>query len=103
MYIKVHLPDDIEHYEPELRKFFELMVQKLYVNRFKGWGENVTLELCHRLLIEEVEELAKAIKTEGQFQSLIECADIANISVITALKLTRITREDFETERKSVQ
>lgn len=101
MYIRVHLPDEVAHYEPELRKFFELMVQKMYVNRHKGFGEGVDLSTFLGLIKGELDELTNAIDNEGQFQALVECADVANLAALTAMRLTRMTRADFEEERRS--
>lgn len=94
--LTIHLPREIEQYEPELRFFFDLMVRKLHTNRHKGFCEDKTTGPMYHALQDEVKELEEALKEDGsQFDVALECADIANQAWLLALVALRMTKEDF--------
>lgn len=101
--MKIHLPEEIAHYEPELRFFFDLMVRKLHTNRHKGFGDDVTLEDLFKMLNAERIELMDAFngkRNEGQFELAMEAVDVANFSFLIGLVALRMTKEDFEKARR---
>ena len=101
--IDITLPEGIEHYAPELRLFFDLMVRKLHICRDKGFAENCTTSQMLEMLMGEVVELELALDTESQFQTALECVDVANQAWLLALVVLRATRADFENQRAAAQ
>ena len=99
MKMEITLPEGIEHYEPELRLFFDLMIRKLHICRDKGFGENRTATQMFLELNDEVDELEEALRDESQFQTALECVDVANQAWLLALVVLRATRADFEDQR----
>lgn len=93
------LPDEMEDYERELRFFFDVMVNKLYMNRHKGMGEGLTVARGMGLLVGEVNEFFGAFKGGSQASSLDELVDVANMAWLTSLVITRATRPEFEVMR----
>jgi len=99
--MEIHLPDEIEHYEPELRLFFDLMVTKLHLNRFKGYIEGKTLDELYRAFTSEVGELEEAHENRGnhsQFDYALECVDVSNQAFLLALAVLRKTKQGYESE-----
>lgn len=93
--INVHLPDEIAHYEPDLRFVFETMVRKLYINRDKGFAEKLTFNEAIGLIECEVEELRVALLEESQMAFFGEAVDVANTGVLAALVALRNTKQAY--------
>lgn len=97
--MEIYLPKEIEHYEPEIKFFMDLMIRKLHINRHKGYGTNVTIsELCS-MLDDEIVELRDALCNESQFNVALEAVDVANFGFLIALVAMRQTREEFNRGR----
>lgn len=103
--MNIHVPEEIAHYEPELRYFFDSMVRKLFMNRHKSWAEGLDMEHGVYLIEEELRELVDAIEdpSKSQFECYIECVDVANTALLTGLVVHRYTRHAFDNERQNVQ
>lgn len=99
MYMKVHLPDEISEYEPELRFFMELMVRKLHTNRHKGFAGKVTFTGLMDGLEREVTELQMAIDTSHQMDVATEAVDVANMAFLTATAALRMERPEFDARK----
>ena len=102
MKMEITLPEGIEHYEPELRFFFDLMIRKLHICRDKGFAENCTVTQMFLMLNDELDELETSLADESQFQSALECVDVANQAWLLALVVLRATRHDFECQRQGI-
>ena len=99
MDMKIHLPDDIAEYDGDLRFFFDLMIRKLHLNRAKGWGGyHSPLDMLGKLKAETA-ELEEAIKNESQFNAALEAADTANMALLTALVIMRVSKQEYENGR----
>lgn len=103
--MEIHLPDEVAHYEPELRLFFDLMITKLHLNRTKGYIEGKSLTDLYAALMNELGELQEAHENRGsvnknasQFDYALECVDLSNQSFLLALAVLRKTKEDYENE-----
>lgn len=99
--MEVHLPDEITHYEPELRLFFDLMITKLNLNRTKGFIEGKTLNQLYKAFLSEVSELEEAHEKRGgfsQFDYSLECVDVSNQAFLLALAVLRKTKQEYESE-----
>ncbi len=97
--MEIHLPEEIKHYEPELRFFFDNMVRKLHVNRHKGFGDGKTIKIMKSQLWGEMSELDDAMEDEGQFEAFMECVDVANQSWLLGMIMLRQTKKEFEEQR----
>jgi len=94
--MEIHLPDEIKHYEPELRFVLDLMVRKLHVNRHKGLVENYSVASIASAILAENRELDHEVLEGSQFAAAVEAADLANCGVLMAIKLLRMTRPEFD-------
>lgn len=101
--MEIHLPKEIEHYEPELRFFFDAMVRKLHVNRHKGFGEGMELDQMMGQLADETKELKIALGEESQFATFMECVDVSNQAWLLGLVVLRQTKVEFEGQRNYVK
>lgn len=95
MLITVHLPDEIAHYEPDLRFVFETMVRKLYINREKGFAENMSFIDAVATVDGEAAELHTALREESQMAFFGEAIDVANTGVLAALVALRNTKKSY--------
>ena len=98
--MKIHVPDEIAHYEPDLRYVFETMVRKLYVNRHKGFADGVGFMQALGLIHNEVAELETALLTESQMAFFGEAVDVANTGLIAALVALRCDKATFIGEKE---
>jgi len=99
MIIDIHLPDGIAEYGPDLRRFFDAMVMKLYFNRHKGFADGChPIEMCDKAS-DELKELRDALLHKSQEDVVLESADVANFAWLTALVAFRMTKEEFERGR----
>lgn len=95
--MEIALPEEITHYEGELRYFMDSMIRKLYVNRHKGFGEGVSFPAALRLIEGELQELRTAAASgEAQFAAYMETVDVANTALIAALVLSRMTKDEYK-------
>jgi hypothetical protein len=103
--LTIHLPDEVAHYAPHVQYFLQTMVNKLYTNRHKGFAETTSVDNLRRGLQSEVNELITAIADEecGQFEAYVEAVDVANMSLLTGMKLIQITREEYDRSKPSRQ
>ncbi len=94
--VEIHLPDEIAHYEGDLRYFFDSMVRKLYANRHKGFAEGADFDALVQSHNSEIAELLRAVKAEPQFNAYMEAVDAANIAFLIGLFLSRLTKEQYK-------
>lgn len=95
--MEIHLPIEIAHYEGDLRYFVDSMVRKLFVNREKGFAENLALHHARQLLNAEIKEFDQAVMGgEAQFAAYMETADIANMAFLLGLVITRMNKKDYK-------
>jgi hypothetical protein len=97
--LTVELPTGMEHYEGALTYFVATMVAKLYLNRHKGFAENMTPVALFNNLEAECAELREALLHKDQFSALVEAADVANMAFLTGLSVLRLTRQEYEAGR----
>ena len=100
MKMNVHLPAEIEHYEPELRILFDLMVRKLHINRHKGFADQDSIPELRQYVYSELKELNRALDGESQFDVALEAVDVANCSILLAMRILRLDKQTFEQERQ---
>jgi len=82
--ITITIPDEVEPYEHDIRRFVDAMVYKLGVHSKKGRWENLPIAKAHGLLMGEAVELIDAIQGNNTVEILLEAADVANYAMITA-------------------
>lgn len=98
--MEIHLPDEIAHYEGDMRFFMDSMVRKMYANRHKGFGEGCTVQGMLDRLSDEVAEFQTAYHTEGQFATYMEAVDMANFCFLLGLVVSTMNRSEFEVSRR---
>ena len=96
----IYLPEEIKHYEPELRILFDLMVRKLHVNRHKGFADQDSIPDLRQYIYSELRELNRALDGESQFDVALEAVDVANCSILLAMRILRLDKQTFEQERQ---
>lgn len=82
--LEVLLPDEVEQYAPDIRRFLDAMVYKLKVHHKKGRWESMSIEDAQAKLAGEIEELDDAIAGGNLIEILTEAADVANYAMIIA-------------------
>jgi len=85
-HIVINIPEEVEQYAPEIRRFVEAMVYKLGVHSKKGKWENVSVIDCLGKLDGEVAELRQAVQRGNMVEELLEAADVANYALIISAK-----------------
>lgn len=99
--MEIHLPDEIAHYEGDLRYFFDTMVRKLYWNRHKGFADGCSIGGLTNGATNEINEFVQAIGDgEPQPAAYAEAADAANMMFLAALLVSRMTRDEYDTYRR---
>lgn len=98
--MNIHLPKELEPFEPDLKFFMDLMVRKLHINRHKGFAEDIPIAQLMRGLDGELEELGKALGSGSQFDTALEAVDIGNFAFLIAMKSWQMTKQDFKKEQK---
>lgn len=96
MNIEVHLPKELASFKEDLEFFVSLMVRKMHTNRHKGTGVDLCPIQMLRLAQAEINEALMATKHEGQFETAVECADVANFAFLSAMASLHMTRDDFK-------
>lgn len=94
--MQISIPDTIKEYEPELRFFVDAMVQKLNINRHKGFCEDKDVRDLLSLTAAEYDEMREALLLESQFNFFLECVDVANMAWLSGLKALRMTKHDWD-------
>lgn len=95
--MEIILPDGIEHYERDLRLFVDLMIQKLYQSRHKGFADDIDYDTACELLNQEIVELSLATaNSEPQFAATMETVDISNMAFIVYLVLSRMNKMEYK-------
>ena len=85
MKIVIDLDGEMDQYGPPIRRFTELMVEKLRKNIHKGKWKEKTREQAWRGLLAEIRELREAHEKDFPSADIIrECADVANFAMIMA-------------------
>lgn len=92
----IHVPKEIEHYEPELHYFLQTMVLKLHTNRHKGFAEQTDLETLMTQMRLEMKEAEAAWEKESQFAFFVECVDVSNQAWLAGLKALRMTKSEWQ-------
>lgn len=95
--MEIVLPADMAHYEGELRYFFDSMIRKLYINRHRGFADNLDFETACVLIENEYNELRDAVTNgEAQFAAYFESVDVANTAFIAGLVLSRMSKNEYK-------
>jgi hypothetical protein len=95
----IPIPDDIRHYEPELRFFLDCMVRKLHISRHRGFVRDRDLGELRDMLSTELAELDAALLNESQFSILLESVDVANQAFLLGLAAMQLDKRTFEARR----
>lgn len=83
--LTVTLPEILEPFKDDLRRFIDAMVYKLAKNAHKGRWEAMDLAAALGRLRDEVTELDEAIDVKrNMVEILLEAADVANFAMIAA-------------------
>jgi hypothetical protein len=98
--ITIDVPDAMQRFEHDLDYFFNTMVRKLYLNRHKGFADGIAPAVLVSHLHGELEELHDAMQTKDQFSVLVESADVANMAFLCGLSVLRLTRPEFDANKK---
>lgn len=77
--------DPLSLYEHDIRRFVDAMKYKLRKNAHKGRWETYDQNTAQQLLLDEVEELAEAIKEGNMVEIMLEAADVANFAMMIAV------------------
>ena len=91
-------PSEREALMSELPWFTERMEEKLRANDHKGGVDDATSEDLFKLLLGEVDELDKAVDIEPPENIFMECADVANMAFLLAVKMRRVALDELEPE-----
>lgn len=92
--LTITLPDEVEQYEHDIRRFVDAMVYKLKIHAKKGRWEALPMGKALALMDGEREELVNAIVGQNLIEILTEAADVANFClIISAIAIERGTDE----------
>lgn len=81
----IEIPQELRGTERHIKLFIDAMIYKLAKNAHKGKWEDSTGSQAMEQLQQEVSELEEALTDEHNVVSIIlECADVANFSLILA-------------------
>lgn len=100
--IEVPLTPELEPFKDDLSYFFETMVRKLHCSRHKGFAEKLSIMDLMGGLGGETDELIEAIRSESQFNTSTEAADVANMAFLIAMKVWQMTKEEYKEVQKDV-
>lgn len=95
MMLNIYLPDELAEFKADLEYFVNTMLRKLHTNRHKGTGMGVRPDVMVARATEEIAEVWEAMGNEGQFETAVECADVANFMFLAAMSSLNMTREQF--------
>lgn len=96
MIMQIYIPDDLAQYKHDLEFFVSLMVRKLHTNRHKGTGVDLNPVIMLQAATHEMQEAYEAARDKGQFETAVECADVANFAFLAAMASLQMTREQFK-------
>ena len=96
----MNIPREVTEMFPEFEYFVETMARKLYTNRHKGDASGTGLGILRDNFAAEIGELKEAFLKKGQFEVLVEAADVANMAFLLAAWSVRKTRLDFNNEKR---
>jgi len=82
--IEVQIPEAVEPYAEDIRRFVDAMVYKLALKADKGRWEDLPIAKAHDLMLDETAELESAIHGGNLIEILLEAADVANFALIIA-------------------
>lgn len=82
--LTIQLPDTVEQYEHDIRRFIDAMVYKLDVHSSKGRWSDLDINKAISLMKGEIVELEEAAQIGNLIQILLESADVANFAMIAA-------------------
>lgn len=82
--VTIHLPDEVEEYADDIRRFVDAMVYKLKVHSSKGHWDNYTINQALDKLDGEVAELREAVDGGNMVEMVLEAADVANYAMIAS-------------------
>lgn len=88
--LNIEIPEEIERYAPDIERFVNVMIHKLYVHRNKGHWEYVDLSTAYDLMEDEAAELREAMKNGDVPEIHKEAADIANFAMIISSVARRL-------------
>lgn len=77
-----YLPETLEPYREDIRRFVDAMLYKMKRNVHKGRWEGYTLLQSLKLLEGEVNELREAYYGGNSVEMQLEAADVANFAMI---------------------
>lgn len=93
--ITIEVPDAMAEHSPVLQYFVQTMVNKLHLNRHKGFGESLDLVGVFAGLSGEQEELRHSLASESQFQAYIEAVDVANFAMLAGMVVLRMDKMQY--------
>ena len=102
--IVIRLPENVEQYKDDIRRFVDAMVYKLGVHSRKGRWEGIPSQRAFDLLGGEVRELKEALEGGNLIEIMLEAADVANYAMIIsaiAIEKAEVTCHTVELENKS--
>lgn len=80
--LRVDLPEEVEPYRDDIRRFIDAMIYKLKVHAHKGrWEDKPIWERLDKLK-GEVKELEQAIHGGNLIEIALEAADVGNYALI---------------------
>jgi hypothetical protein len=91
----INVPDEMVEHVPTLQYFMQTMVNKLHLNRHKGFGESLDLVGVFAGLSGEHGELRHALASESQFQAYIEAVDVANFAMLAGMVVLRMDKKQY--------
>jgi len=94
--------DDIPELTGDLRLFFDLMVRKLHLNRYKGFIKGKTIIDLLEQLHGEIDELHDALHSGSQFDVTLENVDCANLNFLLAFACLHRDKEEFVSEQVEI-
>lgn len=98
--ICINIPDELVPFQHDLEYFVSTMVRKLHTNRHKGTNLNLDPSVMVLAAEKEIKEVWEAMANEGQFETAVECVDVANFMFLASRGLWQLTRADFERLRE---
>ena len=99
--LSVDVPEEIAEYVPGLQYFVQNMVQKLHVNRHKGFCKDETIKGLIKKLTAEQNELQEALGESDQFQAYMESVDVANFAWLIGLMTLRMTKAEYKESQQA--
>lgn len=99
----VYLPPGMEDQLPVLQTFMQTMVNKLHLNRYKGFGEGLSVKSAFEGTSREFLEMRQALECESQFDAYLECADVANFALLAGMVVLRLDRPEYVDQQEELR